>query len=208
MVTTVTYANFVASLDDSEAGAAAYAGVVVEDGVAKQTPAINLGEIPRLAANSSRNLTINDVRAGIITSYSSGTTVLKLPTFYELGWTRDSGNPVELCLMFERGGTGALFVNPSLYLGSVASQAAMLALNPTEIGDFCKRSDVSNHFFMHTSGDGDSAGHWTDIGSSATNIPTTAGVAIEWNDLDPSTRPQWGAEVLLKTNGHDSWYAV
>ena len=35
-------------------------------------------------------------------------TVFKLPTFYELGFTRDEDNPVELCFLVQRGGLGTL----------------------------------------------------------------------------------------------------
>jgi hypothetical protein len=183
--------DWITGLPVSSPGASVYSGVVIQDGVAKQTPAIQLGAIPRLYVPSSRNLTLADTRGGILTSSSAGTVAMTLPTFWELDFTRDADNPVELVLLIQRGGVGSLVVTPSLYHGSVANEAAMLALNPTS-----------------TSGDGNSAGHWTEITDAPANAPTAAGILVEWNDLDPQYLEKDHPPVMLVTNGNDSWVAM
>jgi hypothetical protein len=200
--------DWITGLPVSSPGASVYSGVVIQDGVAKQTPAIQLGAIPRLYVPSSRNLTLADTRGGILTSSSAGTVAMTLPTFWELDFTRDADNPVELVLLIQRGGVGSLVVTPSLYHGSVANEAAMLALNPTSIGDWCVRTDDSSHVYVHTSGDGNSAGHWTEITDAPANAPTAAGILVEWNDLDPQYREKDHPPVMLVTNGNDSWVAM
>jgi len=80
--------------------------------ILKLAPITALGRIPRIfvpAGNTT--LTLAYSRGGIITSTSSGSTTLLLPTMAALGYTRNSTNPVELAFLFQRGGLGPLFVN-------------------------------------------------------------------------------------------------
>lgn len=84
-----------------------------QDAALKRFPLTKLGSIDRLYINVGRDLTLADMRTGIITSTSAGNIVLVLPTFAALGWTRNAATPRELIFLFERDGLGPLFVNPS-----------------------------------------------------------------------------------------------
>src|SRR6187431_878937 len=66
----------------------------------KLAPINDLGSIPRLYVTTG-TLTLAQSRGGILTSSSSGNTVLTLPLLSTLGYTRDASNPVEPAYVFQ-----------------------------------------------------------------------------------------------------------
>ena len=169
-------------------------------------PMVPLGRMPRLYAPASRVLTLADTRGGVISSTNPGTTILTLPTMAQLGITRDANNPLEFVFIVQRGvGAGPFFLNPSVYLGSVASQAAMLALS-AQVGDWCQRSDLANQRFYLAVAGASTLANWTAVTPGASNAPGTA-ITINWNNIDPQYLSAGHAPILLVSNGLDSYEA-
>lgn len=201
------FSSWLNSLATSTPGGTVYNGIVIQDGVPKKTPALQFGAVPRLYINApGRDLTLSDTRSGILTSASSGTTIFKIPTMYAMGFVRNAANPMEITLLLQRGGTGPLIMGYHLYLGLV-NAAAMVLLNPVSIGDYVRRSDDSNAVYRLTALPASSSGNWTKITGSPTNLPTAAGIVVQWNDHDPQYLPKDHDPVLLTSNGLDSWVA-
>lgn len=200
-------------------GTGAVTGILgFEDGVLVRFLPTQVGNLPRLNAPASRPLVRADSRGGIITSTIPGTTILTLPTMAQLGYVRNATNPMELFFLFQRGGLGPLFVNSCTYLGSVASQSAMLALSAAQVCDYCFRSDLGQSFYLTAAGPA-TLGNWTAHPTGAANQPNTTGlagspgVAINWatapsgESYDPQYLPQHHAPVMLTSNGLDSYEA-
>lgn len=129
--------------------------------VPKKFVVLKPGRPRRVYAPSSRNLTLADTLANPLTSTSAGTTILKLLTHSMFGVTRDPSDPEEIEFAFQTGGLGPLLVTPSVYRGAVASQAAMVALSLSVLGDWVQRTDASNAVYQLTTAGYATAGNWT-----------------------------------------------
>lgn len=171
-------------------------------GLFKVTP---LGTIPRKYLSSgSTTMTQTLSRGGILTSTSAGATSILIPTAAAMGFIRDSTNPVEMAFLCQNFGTGGLFINKNVYLGAVATQAAMLALT-ANVGDFCQRTDLSNAMYELTALPAATLGNW--VLRNGVNAPTTAGIVVLFNDRDTQYLTAGHPPVMLTTYGYDQWYA-
>ena len=169
----------------------------------KYFPVTTLGSLPRLyLAAGANTLTTLMMRGGVLSSTSAGSTTLLLPTTSRLGVTRNGANPVEMCFLVQRTGLGGLFVNSASNKGTIASQAAMLAL-VAAVEDYCVRSDLSNAVYMLTALPASTLGNWTVV---AGGLPSAVS-AIVWNNLDTQYLPQYHPPVMLTTYGDNVWYA-
>lgn len=191
---------------------AAYQRIVTFEG-ADQSSAVPLLVTPSVRGRVSvlykptGTLQLAETQADVVASDSSGSVVWVLPTFSQLGYTRTAGTTPELSFRVQRQGLGPLFVTPSSYLGSVASSAAMVALTPVLVGDWCQRSDDSNAPYQCVALPSSTAGNW--VKQTGANAPTSAGIVVHWNNHDPQFLPQFHEPVMLMTcgAGSDEWVA-
>lgn len=161
------------------------------------------GIIPRYnlpAGNTVLTQTI--MRAGVLTGTSAGATSVLIPTMASLGYTRDATNPRDLAFIVQGNGLGGLAVNANQFLGDVASQAAMLALTG-QVGDFCRRTDLGNSMYELTALPASTLANWT-LRNGA-NAPTTAGIVLTKNNIDPLYLGVGHPFVLITSYGQDMW---
>jgi hypothetical protein len=178
----------------------------VGDGALYTFPVQNLGEEGIQFVNASRVITAADFNGGIMAVTSSAATILTLPTFWRLGFTDSNSKKKVLTVM--RAGLGALFVTPATYRGSVASQAAMLALPVVTPEDYCYRSDLGQ-FFVLTTGVPATLANWLSVPSGDANKPLQANVGINWG-LNSQFDPQYleaDLPVMLTSKSTDQWRA-
>lgn len=158
--------------------------------------------------------TLGEICAGLgcFVSTLSTATVWTLPTLYQLGWTWAFGK--NLVIPVQRQGLGAVFLNPAICRGTVATQAAMLGVLGATTGDYVLRSDLANQVFLLTgtvvSGgqQASTLANWTALPTGPANLPTAAGIVIHDPDgLAPSNLTQWQT-TLLKLVGPDEWCYV
>jgi hypothetical protein len=140
-------------------------------GTGRMIPISQMGQIPTLLGKASGVMTLAETRGGPLIATSSGTVIYTLQTFTMLPYTRTPGTSNELIYVFERQGLGVLQVNQSQYRGAVASQAAMIGLSASVVGDWCQRTDDTNSVYQLTALPYSTAGNWTKrAGANRPNI--------------------------------------